>query len=136
MARREFSRKVKAAAIARAAGHCEKCKAALKPREAEVDHILPDALGGEPILANAQVLCAICHAEKTSNDIRRTRKADRQRDKESGAIRPDSKLRGRPFPPGAKAKHDRIRLPPRSLYSSCPGWIAVQTATTEERDSE
>lgn len=34
MARREFPRKIKAAAIARAAGHCEKCKAVLKPREA------------------------------------------------------------------------------------------------------
>ena len=48
MARKEFSRKVKAAIIKRAAGRCEACKAALKPGEGDVDHILPDALGGKP----------------------------------------------------------------------------------------
>lgn len=92
MARKEFTRKIRTAAIERAAGHCEKCKAALKKGEAEVDHILPDVLGGEPVLANAQVLCQQCHAEKTADDIRRTRKADRQRDKNNGAIKPSSKL--------------------------------------------
>jgi 5-methylcytosine-specific restriction protein A len=98
MARREFTRKVKQAAIERAAGKCEKCSGALKPREAEVDHILPDVLGGEPVLANAQVLCRVCHAAKSADDIRRTRKGDRQRDKASGAIRPAGKLRSAPFP--------------------------------------
>lgn len=98
MGRREFPRRVKAAAILRASGKCEKCTAALKPGEAEVDHILPDILGGEPVLANAQVLCSVCHVEKTGDDIRRTRKADRQRDKASGAIKPAGKLRGPAFP--------------------------------------
>lgn len=92
MARREFTRKVRQAAIDRAAGHCEKCRAVLKPGEAEVDHILPDILGGEPILANAQVLCRVCHGEKTTSDVRRTREADRARDKHTGASRPSSKL--------------------------------------------
>ncbi len=92
MARKEFTRKIRTAAIERAAGHCEKCKAALKKGEGEVDHILPDVLGGEPVLANAQVLCQQCHAGKTVDDIRRTRKADRQRDKNNGAIKPSSKL--------------------------------------------
>lgn len=118
MARRDFPRKVKAAAIARAAGCCEKCTAVLKPREGEVDHILPDILGGEPVLANAQVLCKICHTKKSGDDIRRTRKADKQRDKASGAIRPAGKLRGPAF---AKApKPDRPPPKPiparRSLY--------------------
>ncbi len=101
MARREFSRKDRAAAIKRAAGHCEKCKAVLKPSEAEVDHILPDVLGGEPILSNAQVLCRVCHADKSADDIRRTRKADRQRDRHSGAIKPKRSI---PSPP----KPDRV----------------------------
>ena len=113
MARREFSRKVRQAAIERAAGHCEKCRAVLKPREAEVDHILPDILGGEPVLANAQVLCRICHAEKSADDIRRTRKADRQRDKASGAVRPKQSIQGRPKPEKRPAKP---RLPPRVLF--------------------
>ncbi|TPJ70494.1 MULTISPECIES: HNH endonuclease signature motif containing protein [unclassified Mesorhizobium] len=114
--RREFSRKVKAAAISRAAGKCEKCTAALKPREAEVDHILPDILGGEPVLANAQVLCRVCHDAKTADDIRRTRKADRQRDKASGAIRPKQSIPSPPKPPKPAPKaHAGLR---RSLYAA------------------
>lgn len=109
--RREFPRKIKAAAITRASGKCEKCQAVLKPREGEVDHILPDILGGEPVLSNAQVLCSVCHAEKTADDIRRTRKADRQRDKASGAVRPAGKLRGPAFAKAPKPE----RPPPKPL---------------------
>ncbi|MER8602841.1 HNH endonuclease [Mesorhizobium sp. M1233] len=117
MSRREFSRKVKQAALARAAGKCEKCSAALKSREGEVDHILPDILGGEPMLANAQVLCSVCHAEKTADDIRRTRKGDRQRDKASGAVRPAGKLSGPQFPKYQKPEREAKALPPRrSLF--------------------
>ena len=118
MARREFGRKVKQAAHARAAGKCEQCSAALKPREGEVDHILPDVLGGEPVLANARVLCRVCHAEKTADDIRRTRKADRQRDKASGAIKPAGKLRGPAFAQSPKPKRERPQLPARQLFRS------------------
>lgn len=109
MARKEFTRKIRTAAIARASGHCEKCKAALKKGEAEVDHILPDVLGGEPVLANAQVLCKVCHIEKTADDIRRTRQADRQRDKNNGAIKPSSKLSAKDKQPKRLTK----QLPPR-----------------------
>ena len=113
MARREFSRKIKAAAIKRADGKCEKCLAVLKPREAEVDHILPDVLGGEPVLANARVLCSVCHKAKTADDIRRTRKADRQADKASGAIKPKGSIASRPKAPKLPGKP----LPPRrNLY--------------------
>ena len=116
--RREFPRKVKAAALTRAAGKCEKCQAALKPREGEVDHVLPDILGGEPILANAQVLCRVCHAEKTTADIQRTRKADKQRDKASGAIRPAGKLRGPAFasPPKPEKPAGKSPLPYRAMF--------------------
>lgn len=102
--RKEFPRKVKAVAIARAAGHCEKCKAVLKPGEAEVDHILEDALGGEPILANAQVLCGVCHKEKTAERVAMIRKADRQRDRHSGAIKPSGKFQKHPKPPRESTK--------------------------------
>ncbi len=83
--RRDFPRKVKAQAILRAGGCCEACSARLKVGEAEVDHILPDALGGEPVLENARVLCRVCHKAKSSDDIGRIRKADRQRDNHTGA---------------------------------------------------
>jgi len=113
MARREFTRKIRQAAIARAAGKCEKCTAALKPGEAEVDHILPDILGGEPVLANARVLCRPCHAEKTADDIRRTRKADRQRDKASGAVRPKQSI---PSPPKQPKPAPKAMPPRRNLF--------------------
>lgn len=109
--RREFSRKVKATALARAAGKCEKCAAVLKPREGEVDHILPDILGGEPVLANAQVLCRVCHAEKTTDDVRRTRKADRARDKATGAVRPKQAIRSQGF--AKSPKPQKLPTPPR-----------------------
>ena len=112
--RRDFPRKVKAAALARAAGKCERCKAVLKPREGEVDHILPDILGGEPVLANAQVLCRPCHAEKTAADIQRTRKADRQRDKHSGAVKPAGKIASRPKESRPATKQ---ALAPRAMYA-------------------
>lgn len=111
--RRDFPRKIKSAALKRANGKCEKCSAVLKPREGEVDHILPDILGGEPVLANAQVLCRVCHAEKTAGDIRRTRKADRQRDKANGAIKPSSKLSA-PAKQRQPSRHSPMA--PRPLY--------------------
>jgi 5-methylcytosine-specific restriction protein A len=111
--RREFPRKVKSAALKRAAGKCDKCSAALKPREGDVDHILPDILGGEPTLANAQVLCRVCHAEKTADDVRRTRKADRARDKSTGAVRPAGKLANRGFPKSQKPKPPSKPMPVR-----------------------
>lgn len=107
----EFPRKVRRAIIERAKGHCERCSAVLKPSEAEVDHILPAALGGTAEPANGMCLCRICHAEKTADDIRRIRKADRQRDRASGAL----KAKGS-FPRRAKAarpKRDKLPVPPR-----------------------
>src|SRR5690606_19092516 len=68
MSRVEFSRKVKAAIIKRAGGKCEKCNAALKAGEGEVDHILPCALGGEATVANGRLLCRVCHKAKTHTD--------------------------------------------------------------------
>ncbi len=112
--RREFSRKIKAAAIARAAGKCQKCTAVLKPREAEVDHVLPDILGGEPVLANAQVLCRLCHAAKSADDIRRTRKADKQRDKASGAIKPKGRIAS---PPKAEKPAGKAMPPRRPMFT-------------------
>lgn len=119
MPRRDFPRKVKQAAHARAAGKCERCSAVLKPREGEVDHILEDALGGEPVLANAQVLCRPCHAEKTADRIAKIRKADRQRDKASGAIRPAGKLRGPAFPkPDKPERQAKAALAPKLIYAA------------------
>ena len=121
MRRRDFPRKVKAQAILRANGCCEACSAKLKVGEAEVDHILPDALGGEPILSNARVLCRVCHRAKTDQDIGRIRKADRQRDRHSGALAKPSLIRSRGFEPPAPQRRastplpEHKQLPPRRL---------------------
>lgn len=116
MARREFSRKVRRQAIERANGHCENksCGAALKPGEAEVDHVLPCELGGEPTLANAQTLCRVCHRAKTAQDVRRIRKSDRQRDKHTGAIRSKQAMKSRGF--DRKERVAKPALPPRRIY--------------------
>jgi len=117
MTRRDFPRKIKAQAILRANGCCEKCSAKLKVGEAEVDHVLPDALGGEPVLGNAEVLCRICHAEKTATDIGRIRKADRQRDRHTGALAKSSQIRSAGFAPRPAQKRASAplmkQLPPR-----------------------
>jgi 5-methylcytosine-specific restriction protein A len=112
VARKEFPRKVKASVIARANGRCEACGAALKPGEAEVDHILPDALGGKPDASNAMLMCKVCHNAKTVWDVRRVRKADRQRDKSTGAIRPKGRI---PSPPKAE-RTGKAPLPPRIMF--------------------
>lgn len=83
--RREFSRKTRAQAFERSKGCCEVCGTRLVPGKFRYDHILPDVLGGEPTLANCKVQCVACDAPKTADDIRRVRKADRQRDKHTGA---------------------------------------------------
>jgi len=118
MARLEFSRKTKAAIINRAAGKCEACKAALKPGEGEVDHILPCELGGEPTIANGRLICRVCHKAKTADDIRRIRKSDRQRDKATGALRATGKIKSPGFARSEKpARVPKLPLPaPKPLF--------------------
>ena len=116
MSRLEFSRATRRAIIARANGHCEACRAVLKVGEGEVDHVLPDALGGKPEAANGRLICNVCHKAKTADDIARIRKADRARDKQTGAfLAPKVKLRSAPFP--KRPKRAPKQMPPaRSLY--------------------
>ena len=114
MSRLEFSTKTRKKAITRAGGKCEKCGSALKVGEAEVDHILPCALGGEPSLSNAQVLCRICHREKTASDVRRIRKADRQSNRHTGAKKPSGSIKSRGF--DKQERSSKPPLPPRRLY--------------------
>lgn len=120
MAKRlEFSRKVRAAIIARANGKCEGCGAVLKAGEGEIDHILPNELGGKPEPSNGQWLCKVCHKAKTAKDVARIRKADRQRDKATGAKRPKGKLKSRGFDKAEKPSKGKASLPPRNLYKPC-----------------
>lgn len=108
MPRREFSAKVKVAAFARCGGLCEKCSARLSPGKIDYDHIIPDALGGEPTLDNCAVLCRSCHrgaGSKTSADVKIIAKAKRVAAKHTGAkAAPRRKI------PGSKGSGVRKRM--------------------------
>ena len=86
--RREFPAKVKVAAFERAKGNCQVCGARLTVGKFRYDHKLPDALGGEPTLENCVVQCLACDKPKTADDVRRIRKADRQRRNHIGVKKP------------------------------------------------
>lgn len=75
-----------------------RCPCTLTPAKFVYDHIIPDALGGDPALTNCQVLCLLCHAEKTRADVARISKAKRSWDRHHGVTDPHRrKLRGRGF---------------------------------------
>ena len=124
MTRQEFTRKVRKHIIDRANGNCEACKLPFKPgARVEVDHILPCELGGTNDASNGRALCPSCHKAKTAEDIRRIRKADRQRDKASGAARKAPKMKSRGFENEPKpraidkaAVDDAAKLPRRRLF--------------------
>ena len=125
MARTEFKKSVQREAIERAAGFCqgllpsgERCPCELRPGRYQVDHILPDWLGGKPTLANAQVLCTDCHKAKTARDVARICKAKRQSDAHQGVKDPHARrLQSAPFRPGQPARRASSKLtkdiPPR-----------------------
>lgn len=97
MSRAEFSPSVRLAAWDRCKGRCEKCTAKLLAGKFDYDHIIPDGLGGEPTLENAQVLCRACHDDKThKHDRPIMAKADRIKKKHVGA---QAKSRGFQKPP-------------------------------------
>lgn len=104
--RREFPAKVRAAAFDRSGGQCEQCTAPIR-YGAQYDHIVPDALGGEPTLENCRVLCKTCHGIKTaSEDVPRIAKAARVR---GNHINARTKRGGfRKPPPGYNAWTRRI----------------------------
>jgi 5-methylcytosine-specific restriction enzyme A len=96
MTRREFSAKVKVAAFERAKGRCERCTARLVVGKIEYDHVIADALGGEPTLENCAVLCSACHGIKTPADTTKAAKVKRTTRKLVAGIRKRSSF---PKPP-------------------------------------
>lgn len=109
MTRREFPRRIRAAIILRATNAdgivcCEGCGLVLGKKPFDVDHTLPEALvmdKSRPLTAEDGKLLgkACCHTPKTADDIRRVRKADRQRDRDTGASARAPSLRSRSFRP-------------------------------------
>lgn len=74
--RKDFTESVKRQARERANHTCQ-YPGCDEPAH-EVDHILPQGLGGKSSLCNAQVLCGACHKRKSAQDVKVMAKADRQ----------------------------------------------------------
>ncbi len=128
MARTEFSRKTRRLAWERANGMCEgmiddhwhsgglwldggkaiwyppgmlqkRCNFPIDLGLFHYDHIVPDWTGGDNTLANCAVLCRLCHAKKTAEDVGAIAKVKRIRDRRSKSL--TSK---RPMPFGRESK--------------------------------
>lgn len=118
MARREFPAAVKKAVIKRAGASgmilCERCSGFA--RRFQIDHIIPDSHGGEPVLSNAQLICEACYTAKNAKDTTIAAKIKRQENGHLG-IRKAPTFKSRGF---AKTERQRPQLtkvlPPKSLY--------------------
>jgi 5-methylcytosine-specific restriction protein A len=114
MPRREFAKKIRVLVIKRAMRengvvYCEVCGEPAK--KYEIDHRIPDAMGGEPVLENAVLSCKKCHGEKTKDDVARISKAKRVEARHLGAIPPKQKIQSRGF--AKRPKKEKLELPPR-----------------------
>lgn len=117
MARREFPRAVRVAVIKRCTRdsnvYCEACGGLAK--RFQIDHIIPDALCGEPVMSNAQLLCEGCFSVKNPKDTKDAAKAKRREARRIGATMPPKQ----PIRSAGFAKRERTpkpALPPRQMY--------------------
>ena len=111
MTRAEFSRTTRRNALSRSGGLCEasgtrfglpagqRCNAPLG-YGVEFHHDTEAEYGGDNSLGNCLAVCLPCHRYVTREFVRGLRKADRARDKHSGAVKPSARPLRRP--PGSK----------------------------------
>lgn len=120
MARREFPTKVKVAVIKRATVDsvifCEKCGGLAK--RFQIDHVIADALGGEPVLENAMLICEACYSEKNPKDTTLAAKVKRVEARHIGAKKTTGpRLMSRGFEKREKQKRfTKTPLPPKDLF--------------------
>lgn len=126
MARREFTKEIKRAALRRSLGKCEaigemygfkpgqRCNAPLSVG-VQYDHIIADSIGGEPTLENCAAVCVSCHGYKTRTvDTPRAAKTKRMSDKANGIVRPKGAIKSAGFAKAAKPSKALSKpLPPR-----------------------
>ncbi len=120
MARREFPRSVRVAVIKRCTRDngviCEQC--GIPAKRFQIDHVIADALGGEPVLDNAQLICDACYAIKNPKDTTAAAKVKRIEAKHIGAITPMRRLLSRGFL--KRERPQKASLPPRQIYQDSP----------------
>ena len=122
MTRREFPQKIKIAVIKRQTWGgqtwCEQCK--LPARKWQIDHMTADAIGGKPVIENAQLLCEVCYSIKNPQDTTRAAKTKRQEAAHLGAkAAPKVEIKSRGFAHKEKraALHVGLEpLPRRALF--------------------
>jgi hypothetical protein len=120
MSRREFPSRVKAEVIKRATRdgvvYCEKCGAMAK--RWQIDHVIADAHGGEPVIGNAELICDGCYGVKNPLDTTIAAKLKRVERKHIGAIQPEGEIQSRPFPRAGKvARIPKQPVPDNSQLS-------------------
>ena len=130
MTRREFTTAIKTAVRKRATRgtvvYCEKCR--LPAKKFQIDHVIPDALGGEPVIENAQLLCDVCYGVKNPEDTTAAAKAKRREASHLSTAPPPAKKiesRGfahyqRPSKIGSE-RIEKVHLPPRGLFGEDNG---------------
>ena len=122
MTRREFPQAIKKAVVKRATKnsvvYCEECH--LPAKKWQIDHIIADAHGGEPVLKNAQLLCDQCYAIKNPADTKIAAKIKRQEAKHLRAVKPKGNIKTRPKEPVVKEpdrnKPKKEPLPYRPMF--------------------
>ncbi len=119
--RREFPRSVRVTVIKRSTRangviYCESCGSPAK--RFQIDHVIADSLGGEPVLENAQLICDVCYAIKNPKDTTAAAKAKRMEAKHIGAMTPKRRLMSRGFQ--KRARTPKPSLPPRQIYVDSP----------------
>lgn len=122
MTRREFSKAVKVEVVKRAtkgnAVFCEKCNALAK--RWQIDHVIADAHGGEPVLSNAELICEPCYSVKNPKDTTIAAKLKRQEAAHLG-VRKTATMKTaarEPAPPQRRATKplDKPQPPRRAMF--------------------
>lgn len=95
---------------------CEKCGGLAK--RFQIDHVIADSLGGDPVLENAMLICEACYSEKNPKDTKLAAKVKRQEARHLGAKRTKGpRIVSRGFAKREKPQRfQKTPLPPRSLY--------------------
>ncbi len=77
----------------------------------QIDHIIADSHGGEPVLENAMLICEPCYSEKNPKDTTIAAKIKRVEARYLGATTPKAKIASRGFV--KKQRPEKIGLPKR-----------------------